>query len=181
MKEKIFIESPRLLLRSWNESDLEAYIKMNHDPKVMQYFPNILSSEDTLHHFEKIKQHFSEYNYGLFALELKEEKRFIGFTGFSHPSFESFFTPCVEIGWRIDAPYWQRGLGTEAANACLKYGFQMLNFEKIVSFTSIHNTASEKLMQKIGMQKITEFDHPKLASTHYLCKHVLYQTQRTIN
>jgi RimJ/RimL family protein N-acetyltransferase len=69
-------------------------------------------------------------------------------------------------------------LGTEAANACLNYGFQVLNFEKIFSFTSIHNTASEKLMQKIGMQKITEFDHPKLAASDFLCKHVLYQIQK---
>lgn len=178
MPEQIFIESPRLLLRSWKDSDSEAYIKMNLDPLVMQYFPQTISQEDSLTHIKKIKTHFEEYNYGLYALELKEEKRFIGFTGFSHPSFESFFTPCIEIGWRIDSPYWQKGLGTEAAKACLDYGFQQLNMDKIVSFTSIHNTTSEKLMQKIGMQKITEFDHPKLDPTHFLCKHVLYQIVR---
>jgi RimJ/RimL family protein N-acetyltransferase len=179
MQEQIFIESPRLLLRSWKDSDIDAYIKMNLDSIVMQYFPQTVSPEETRTHIQKIKQHFETFHFGLYALELKEEKRFIGFTGFSHPSFESFFTPCVEIGWRIDSPYWHRGLGTEAANACLNYGFKVLNLEKIVSFTSIHNSASEKLMQKIGMQKITEFDHPKLASSHFLCKHVLYQIQRT--
>ncbi len=178
MQEQIFFESPRLLLRSWKDSDIDAYIKMNLDPLVMQYFPQLVSAEETLTHIQKIKQHFEKFNFGLYALELKEEKCFIGFTGFSHPSFESFFTPCVEIGWRIDSSYWKRGLGTEAANACLYYGFQVLNFEKIFSFTSIHNTASEKLMQKIGMQKITEFDHPKLEASDFLCKHVLYQIQK---
>lgn len=181
MQEQIFIESPRLLLRSWKESDNDALIKMNLDLLVMKYFPQLISPEETFNQIQRIKQHFVEFNYGLFALELKQENRFIGFTGFSHPQFNSFFTPCVEIGWRIDSTYWQKGYGTEAAKACLNFGFKTLGFEKVYSFTSIHNKASEKLMQKIGMQKITEFDHPKIEPLHYLCKHVLYHINRTTN
>jgi RimJ/RimL family protein N-acetyltransferase len=178
MQEQIFIESPRLLLRSWKDSDTNSYIKMNLDPVVMKYFPQPLSTKETLDHLQRIKQHFVTYKYGLFALELKEENRFIGFTGFSHPSFDSFFTPCVEIGWRIDSGYWKKGYGTEAARACIDYGFQNLFFDKLYSFTSIHNIASEKTMQNIGMQKLTEFDHPKIDPLHHLCKHVLYQLNR---
>ena len=179
MQEQIFIESSRLLLRSWKASDISDYIKINQDPMVMKYFPNKLSAQETLNHFHKMQAHFVELNYGLFALELKEENRFVGFTGFSHPQFKSFFTPCVEIGWRINWAYWDKGIATEAAKACLDFGFRNLNLEKIVSFTSIHNLASEKVMQKIGMQKLTEFDHPNLETNHYLCKHVLYEINRT--
>lgn len=181
MQVQIFIESPRLLLRSWKDSDTDAYIKMNLDPLVMKYFPKIISTEETLDHIQRIKQHFNEFNYGLFALELKAENRFIGFTGFSHPTFDSFFTPCIEIGWRIDSAYWNKGLATEAAISCLQYGFKTLKFEKIYSFTSTYNAASERIMQKIGMLKISEFNHPKLDKAHYLCKHVLYQINRTTN
>ena len=181
MQEQIYMESPRLLIRSWKDSDTEAYIRMNLDPLVMKYFPSTVTSTDTQLHIQKIKSHFDTYHYGLFALELKSEKKFIGFTGFSHPSFEAYFTPCVEIGWRIDAAYWKQGIGTEAASTCMKYGFENLHFEKIYSFTSIHNTASEKLMQKIGMIKIDEFDHPALAKDHYLCKHVLYVKELNSN
>jgi RimJ/RimL family protein N-acetyltransferase len=169
------------LLRSWKESDTAWFVKMNLDPLVMKYFPHTLSADETRSQIQRKKQHFTDHHYGLFALELKGENRFIGFTGFSHPSFDTYFTPCIEIGWRIDSSYWQKGLGTEAAIASLNYGFRKLHFEKIYSFTSIHNQASENIMRKIGMQKISAFNHPKIDSKHYLCKHVLYQINRPTN
>lgn len=179
MRDQIFFETERLLLRTWKQSDEEVYIKMNQDKEVMKYFPQLLTQEATLDHIQKIDTHFQEFGYGLYAMELKDSNQFIGFTGFSHPSFNAHFTPCIEIGWRINASYWQMGLGTEAAKACLNFGFQHLGFEEIYSFTSIHNLPSEKLMQKIGMEKLQEFDHPKLATSEYLCRHVLYHIKRS--
>jgi len=149
MQDQIFIETERLLLRSWKKLDEAVYISMNQDPEVMKYFPQLISEESSLAHIDSIKKHFQEYGYGLYALELKETNSFIGYTGFSHPSFESEFTPCIEIGWRIAAAYWKKGLATEAAKACLQYGFQKKGLEKILSFTSIHNAASERVMQKL--------------------------------
>ena len=174
MQDQIYIETPRLLLRSWKLSDEDGFIKMNQDIEVMKYFPSLLTEDDSREQIKKIKKHFQDYQYGVYALELKAEKKFIGFTGFAHPSFQAYFTPCIEIGWRIDSPYWNKGLGTEAATACLTYGFQNLGFDKVYSFTSIFNIPSEKLMQKIGMQKLGAFDHPKIDSAHPFCQHVLY-------
>lgn len=169
------IETKRLGLRNWKEKDIEPFINMNGDKDVMKYFPKTLSRAETIEAVNRINQHFEEHGFGLFAIEEKATREFIGFTGFSIPTFNSFFTPCVEIGWRLKKEVWKKGFATEAAKACLNYGFEALNFDKIVSFTSVLNTDSEKVMQRIGMSQLGFFDHPKIENGHLLCKHVLYE------
>ena len=124
---------------------------------------------------QRIKLHFDENGFGLFAVETKLTKKFIGFTGFAIPTFDAFFTPCVEIGWRYKKEAWGQGFATEAANACLKYGFDILEFDKVVSFTSKINVKSEKVMRRIGMNYVGEFDHPKVEHNSRLRRHILYQ------
>ncbi|MBS1525109.1 MAG: GNAT family N-acetyltransferase [Bacteroidetes bacterium] len=172
---QIYIETPRLILRSWQTGDHEPFIELNRDKAVMQFFPAAMSPEETLRQVLRIRAHFEQYGYGFFALERKNSGQFIGFTGFSHPSFQSYFTPCVEIGWRLSREHWRQGFATEAARACLQYGFVELGFEDIYSFTSVHNKASEKVMIRAGMKKQDEFDHPAIQEGHFLRKHVLYK------
>ena len=174
MESKIFIETDRLLLRQWKETDCSTYISMNLDKEVMEYFPSLLSEVKTRQHIDSIQLTIEQNGYGLFAIERKDTHSFIGFTGFAHPKFEAAFTPCVEIGWRLARDQWGMGFATEAAKACLAYGFRTLQFSAIHSFTSVLNTRSEQVMKKIGMQKNGEFDHPLLEEGHYLQKHVLY-------
>ena len=169
------ISTERLGLRRWNDSDIEPFSKMNQDAEVMKYFPKLLTDEESFAMMQRIKQHFKKNNFGLFAVENKLTEQFIGFTGFNIPAFESFFTPCVEIGWRYKKEVWGNGFATEAANGCLKYGFEDLKFDKIVSFTSRLNINSEKLMRRIGMTYVTEFEHPNIEKENILCLHVLYQ------
>jgi RimJ/RimL family protein N-acetyltransferase len=151
---------------------------MNKDDEVMQYFPSVLTDEETIAMINRIRAHFEKHGFGLFALEKLSSKEFIGYTGFMIPSFESSFTPCVEIGWRLRKEDWGKGYATEAAKACLHYGFEVLGFEKIYSFTATINSRSEKVMQSIGMVKEGEFDHPKIALDHPLCRHVLYTIEK---
>jgi len=91
------------------------------------------------------------------------------------PGFTSFFTPCVEIGWRFRKEVWGQGLATEAATACLAYGFNTLMLERIVSFTAVSNHKSEKVMQRIGLLRTGGFNHPQISAGHPLRPHVLYQ------
>jgi RimJ/RimL family protein N-acetyltransferase len=169
------LSTERLGLRRWLDSDIQPFAEMNKDVEVMRFFPKSLTDTETLEMVQRIKLHFDENGFGLFAVENKLTKEFIGFTGFAIPTFDAFFTPCVEIGWRYKKEAWGQGFATEAANACLKYGFDILEFEKIVSFTSIMNVKSEKLMRRIGMNYVGEFDHPKVEHNSMLRRHVLYQ------
>ena len=172
----IFLETSRLILRQWEQKDHEAYIKLNADPEVMEFFPAVYTAEETLAQIGRLSGHINKYGYGFFAVERKDNHQFIGFTGLSHPGFESYFTPCVEIGWRLSKENWGQGFATEAASACLNFGLGTLDIKKIYSFTSVDNKRSEKVMKKIGMSHAGFFDHPSVASGHPLKPHVLYQT-----
>ena len=123
----------------------------------------------------RIKDHIKQHGFGFFAMERKDNGQFIGFTGLMRPGFDAHFTPCVEIGWRLNKKSWGYGYATEAGKACLELGFDDLKLDKIYSFTSIHNIPSEKVMQRIGMTKMGYFDHPGIEDGHLLKKHVLYR------
>lgn len=173
-------ETRRLLLRRWRDSDREPFAALNSDPRVMQYFPAVPSRAESGRLVDRIEAHFEKHGFGLFAAELLSERAFIGFVGLSIPDFEAPFTPCVEIGWRLAAAYWNQGLATEAAQSVLKHGFDSLHLDEIVSFTTVANAPSRRVMEKIGMTRATEddFDHPKLPEGHPLRRHVLYRVSR---
>ena len=171
----IFIETPRLILRQWRQSDQRPYINLNADPDVMEYFPSIKTPAETLAQIKRISGYIDKNGLGFFAVERKDNHQFIGFTGLCDPGFNAHFTPCIEIGWRLSKENWGQGFATEAALACLDFGFDKLQISEIYSFTSIHNHRSEKVMQRIGMSKTGEFDHPLIADGHWLKRHVIYK------
>lgn len=146
----------------------------------MEYFPSTLSREESDAFVDKIEAFFDEHGYGLWAVEAPDVADFIGFVGLSIPSFTAHFTPAVEVGWRLDRPYWGRGYATEAARAALRYGFQTLGLDEIVSFTVPANLRSRRVMERIGMthDPAHDFDHPRLPQGHALQRHVLYRLAR---
>jgi len=64
----------------------------------MKYFPKTLTDKETFEMVQRINLHFDKHNYGLFVVESKLTRQFISFTGFAIPTFDAFFTPCLEIG-----------------------------------------------------------------------------------
>jgi len=171
------ISTPRLSLRNIVPSDLGALVAMNEDEEVMKYFPSILSQEQTIQFMDRIFTQYKENGFGLYAVTLISSDALIGLAGFMMPSFESFFTPCVEIGWRFKKEFWGQGYASEASTACLKYAKTLLGLKEILSFTSIQNKKSEAVMKNIGMKKQGHFVHPKLDKDHWLSEHVLYSIQ----
>ncbi len=174
----VYFETERLVFRDWNDPDLDEFRIMNKDPRVMKYFTKILTDEETDKFYDVIQNEFQNYGYGLYAVETKRDNSFIGFIGLHWANFDSPFTPCVEIGWRLKYGAWGNGYATEGAKACLKYGFDTLGLKKIYSFTSSINLQSESVMKKIGMSKIMEFEHPNIVEGSELRKHVLYGAEK---
>ncbi len=172
------IETPRLGLRPWKQSDLRVFTRMGLDPRVMEYFPGLLTPQQSLDMIGRIREFMEANHYGLWAVEIKKTGAFIGYTGFSVPRFKADFTPCVEIGWRLAFPYWSRGYATEAAAGCMEYGFTALGFEEIVSFTAAINKRSVRVMERIGMQYCQDFEHPALEDGSPLKTHVLYKKRK---
>ncbi|BBM82517.1 GNAT family N-acetyltransferase [Candidatus Uabimicrobium amorphum] len=169
--------SERLILRSWKKEDYAPFFDINNDSEVVRFLPGTLSREENDAFISRIESHFAKYGFGLFACEHKHDGVFIGFVGLSIPSFSCDFTPCVEIGWRLARKYWGQGLATEGAKRVLKYARDALNLERVVSFTVPDNVGSRRVMEKLGMRYIKDFDHPALDKDHRLCRHVLYEIE----
>lgn len=175
MEARYIFESDRLGFRRWKADDRAVFARMNADPQVMEYFPNTLTQAESDKLIQRFEQHTEEKGYGIWAVERKEDGEFIGFIGLLEVEFDAGFQGTVEIGWRLDNKFWKQGYATEGAKACLEYGFGVLGLDEIVSFTATLNLPSETVMQRIGMKKAGEFDHPKLAEDSPLSKHVLYR------
>ncbi len=174
------LETGRLRLRPWRERDLAPFAALNGDPQVMEYFPGILSAEQSDEFAADIRQGLEERGWGLWAVEQPGVVEFAGFVGLAIPRFEAPFMPCVEVGWRLARHCWGRGLAPEAARAALAFGFAELGLEEIVSFTASSNSASQRVMEKLGMVRdpAEDFDHPSLAEGHPLRCHVLFRLSR---
>ena len=173
----MIIETNRLILRPWKDSDYEGFYQLNTDPQVMEFFPELLSRPESDALADRIVNHFNEHGYGLWAVERKDNTEFIGFTGLNCPTWEASFTPCVEIGWRLAHSAWGHGFAPEAALASLNFGFESLGLKEILAFTVPKNIRSRRVMEKIGMHhdRTADFYHPKISRNHPLSLHVLYR------
>ena len=170
------LETARLLLRQWIEQDLPNFATLNSDPEVMEYFPALLSREESNAITEKCKSLIAEKGWGVWAVELKSSGEFIGFVGLHTPKPNLAFSPCVEISWRLHKKFWGSGYATEAAQEALSYAFNALNLNEVVSFTATTNSRSRSVMERLGFSNTHEnFEHPDIQKGHSLSKHILYK------
>ena len=174
----ISITTSRLILRSWQEGDVESFYQVNQDRHVIEYLAGSLTYQQVRDFIDKHNQQLKQRGYTLWAVELKHTRELIGFVGLNFIDFEASFTPAVEIGWRLGSQYWGRGYATEAAQAVLAYGFNTIGLTEIVSFTVPANQRSIRLMERLGMQRdqTQDFYHPQLPREHPLAFHVVYRS-----
>jgi RimJ/RimL family protein N-acetyltransferase len=173
------LSTDRLRLRRWRPEDLAPFAALNADPRVMEFFPSALSTRESDAVAARIEADISEHGWGLWAVEIPAVTSFAGYIGLAEPHFETPFTPCVEIGWRLAHEHWGYGYATEGARAALSFGFERLKLEEIVSFTVPANSRSRRVMERLGMTSnpADDFDHPGLPAGHTLRRHVLYRIQ----
>jgi RimJ/RimL family protein N-acetyltransferase len=153
---------------------------MNADPRVMEHYPSVLTREQSDRFVrERVIPQFERDGYGPWAVEVPGVAPFAGYVGLLEATFEASFTPCVEIGWRLAFRYWGHGYATEGAQAALTYGFDEAGLDEIFSFTAITNARSIAVMERLGMTRVGEFDHPRLPEGHRLRRHVLYRSSKS--
>lgn len=170
------IKTKRLLLRQWVEEDFQVFAQICKDKDVMEFFPKLQSRAESYEMAHKIQSLIEDKGWGFWAVEVPTKHKYIGFVGLHCPEVDLPFSPCVEIGWRLSKQHWGKGYATEAAKAVIEYAFTHLNLEEIVSFTTLANTRSIAVMQKIGMfDTIQNFKHPNIDALNPICEHVLYK------
>ncbi|MFS8183596.1 GNAT family N-acetyltransferase [Pseudovibrio denitrificans] len=176
------IETERLVLRKWEERDLDGLVEMNSDPRVMEFFPDVMSRDESAHMHERLMAKQDELGFACPVVEDRASGRFLGFCGLNIPTYPKPlpFDPCVEMGWRLIPDAWGKGVAQEAANFWLGFGFETLEADEIVAFTTETNWRSQKLMQRLGMERnpADDFDHPMLEEGHPLLRHVLYRLNK---
>jgi len=177
MSAFVTLSSGRVCLRRWRDEDREAFAAMNSDARVMEFFRSRLSRVESDAMVDRIQKHFSEHDFGLWAIEVPGVAPFIGFAGLEWARFGAPFTPSVEVGWRLAFEHWGRGYATEAARLALGYGFGTLALSVVVSFTSATNHRSRAVMERLGMRRdpVEDFDYPSFPEGHPLRRHVLYR------
>ena len=173
------LETPRILLRAWRESDLEPWITLNLDPENLQFFPRTYSAEESHASYLRIREILNNNLFGLWAAEEKLSGEFMGFVGIARQEIPGVaFMPCHEIGWRLDKKFWGRGYATEAAQLILDFGLIEIKLGEIFSFTAAQNLPSINVMKKIGLRERAElaFAHPRIEDSSPVKVQVVYST-----
>ncbi len=137
----------------------------------MEHLPSTLTRAQSDVLVDRIEAHFDEHGYGLWAVEA--DGSFVGFTGLAWQVYEASFTPALEVGWRLARSAWGQGWATEAATAALAVG--LAHVDSVVSTTALTNLRSQRVMQRLGMRRELEFEHPRVPVGSPLRPHVLYR------
>ena len=174
--EPIELDTPRLKLRRWRDSDRAPFAALNQDPRVMEHFPAPIPQERSDASVDAFIAGFAERGWSNWAVERRDTGEFIGFAGLSIPTRQFPFSPCVEIGWRLAHAHWGHGFASEAARAALEAGFTRIGLDEIVSMTALTNLRSQAVMQRIGLVDAQfHFEHAGVPAGHPTRPHCLYR------
>ncbi|UOQ48995.1 GNAT family N-acetyltransferase [Gracilibacillus caseinilyticus] len=152
----IIIETERLDLRELKLEDAHQLSKVLSDPDSMQYYSEPFTPEKVKNWINWNIENYQKYHHGLWAVVLKEIGQCIGDCGITMQKIDGDIVP--EIGFHIIKEYGNQGYATEAALACKKYAFDILKFPAVYSYTTTDNIPSQRVAEKIGMQKLKSFE-----------------------
>jgi ribosomal-protein-alanine N-acetyltransferase len=173
------IATPRLILRPWRDSDLAPFAEQNADPHTMRFFPRTLTRAESDAYAARHIQLRAEQGLGKWAVEAPGVASFIGAVGLQPVGYDAAFTPAIEVAWRLHRDHWGHGYATEAAQAAIQDGFTRLDLTEIVAVTALPNLPSQRVMERLGMTRDIEYDHPRLPEGHPLRRHILYRLPRS--
>jgi len=178
LTEPLQLETPRLTLRRWQESDREPFAQMNADPVVMHYFEAPMTREKSDEAIDRYLAAFDREGFSFFAVTLRDTGDFVGTIGLQtmRDVVPNLPQPAVEIGWRLAQSAQGKGLATEGARTIVDYAFNQLGLSEVVAITALPNRESRHVMEKLGMihRPELDFDHPRVPTGHQYQRHTLY-------
>ncbi|REH56081.1 RimJ/RimL family protein N-acetyltransferase [Tenacibaculum gallaicum] len=160
---KFYLETERLILREFKKNDLEGIFELDSNPEVHKYLGNkpITTYKQAEDNIAFIQEQYKERGIGRFACIEKTSGDFIGWSGLKLNQGEketlNGFTNFIDIGYRFIPRFWGKGYASEAAFACLDFGFKKLNYDIIYGAAETENIGSNKILQKIGLRYVNDF------------------------
>ena len=172
------LETDRLVLRDWRDSDLAPWAALNADPAVREHLGPPITTEQAAASIRSFQEVLDRLGYGFWAVEVRASGEFIGFTGLDDVDDVMPFTG-VEAGWRLARSAWGHGYATEAARAVLDHGFTTVGLDEILAITATTNARSQAVMRRLGMthDPAEDFDHPEVPEGP-LRRHVIYRIHK---
>lgn len=170
------LETPRLLLRPWEDDDVDAWAEMAADERVTRYLFRVRTGEEAKAYATGKRRNLERDGFGWWVAEIKGGLRFAGLIALQDVPFDAYFTPAKELGWFLRPEVWGNGYATEGARAVLDFARTTLGWPEIVAMTASLNLPSQRVMQRLGMTHDSEFDHPLIPEGHPLRKNVLYRS-----
>jgi RimJ/RimL family protein N-acetyltransferase len=141
------LQTARLWLRRWRPEDLESLVRWHADPALMRHMGRVASREHTERVAERFLAHWEEHGFGFMTVREKATDALVGRSGVA---FHRLWPHDPEVGWLIDTPWQGQGYATEAGAACVRYGFEELGLERLVSICTTENAPSRRVMEKLG-------------------------------
>ena len=156
----IHLQTENFFIRDIEENDLEDMFDMDSNPNVHKFLGNqpISKLQEAKDIITNIKEQYDRFGMGRWAIATKDTNEFIGWTGFKREEKLRPDRVYVDLGYRLREKFWGQGIATETAQACLTYGFNELNLEEIYGCADIYHLASNKILQKIGLKYIEDFE-----------------------
>lgn len=174
------LQTERLVLRRWTDTDRDLLAQITADPEVMRYRLRTLTPQETSDLIDSTEACFTERGFGLWAVERSEDRRLIGYIGLEEASSDLPFRPLIHIGWHLAIDMWGNGYATEGAAAVLDYAFDELGLAEVVAHTTALNDRSERVMLRLGMthNPSDDFDAPWYPVGHPNRRFVLYRLKK---
>jgi [ribosomal protein S5]-alanine N-acetyltransferase len=148
---QVITETSRLKLVKVTKDDCGLLFKLTGNDKVMEFFPGVLSYDETREMIQKILNQYDEYGYCFWKVLLKHNDHFVGIAGLLHQDISNVAE--VEISYRMLPEHWNKGYGTEAAKACKEYAESVLGKQRLISLIHPQNEASIRVASKLGAEK----------------------------
>ena len=151
----LILKTERLILRELKISDAEAFFAMDSNPNVHKYLWNkpVQKIEGINEIIESVRKQYVDNGIGRFAMISKETNEFIGWAALKYNTeIVNNKVNFYDIGYRLDEKFWGKGYASEATFAWLKYAFETMNIKTMEAAAHSENAASNRILQKIGMQ-----------------------------
>ena len=172
------LETERLVLRDWRDSDVGDFHRLGSDPEVMRTLGPLMTAEESAALIDRLRKRGQREGHCMWAAERRADARVIGFIGVQRGPIAPIDGE-LEIGWRLARDCWGQGYATEGARSTLDWLRQHRPGEGVVAITSKTNVRSRAVMERLGMCHVEDrdFDHPTVAEGDPLRPHVVYELE----
>ncbi|MFM5906408.1 MAG: GNAT family N-acetyltransferase [Novosphingobium sp.] len=173
------IETERLILRDWRDSDWQPFFEGSNTPAVMRWLGGVMDDDKQARQRERLEGYSRDNGHTFWAVERKDDGALLGFCGIKRANLPGGPQGDFEAGWRLREDAWGKGYAREGAQASLRHAFTRLDAPHVIALTVPGNSASWGLMERLGMERRPDIDFTDFASNPDDGKVIAYRLARS--